>query len=283
MMFCDAVRLLRAIRPIEDYRYVGLGHWQFVDFELMRREVGVRSMVSIERNTAQQARFEENRPFGEIDLLFGDAFEKLQEVDLSLPTIAWLDYTSKLDAGVLRDLRLLAGALPAGSVIAATANCHPDKEDQRLDSLIRALGSDVVPGDVSEEDLDRDGLPCIQRRILVEQLNAVAAARTPVGRLQQFMFLRYQDRSPMMFWAGLIVDETLEENVVSVLLARLEQFRDGEDFLDISVPWLTTREVIALNEQIRAGQVPSLRGLDRDDCEAYGNLHRWYPAVPLPF
>jgi hypothetical protein len=283
MMFCDAVRLLRAIRPMEDYRYVGLGHWQFVDFELMRREVGVQSMVSIERDTARQARFEENKPFGQIELLFGEAFEKLQEINLTVPTIAWLDYTSKLAAAGLRDLKFLAGELPAGSVVAATFNCHPDREDQRLEALIRAVGGEVVPGDVDEDALDRDGLPRVQRRILMEQLDAVVSARTPAARLQQFMFLRYADRSPMMFWAGLIVDESIEEQVASVPLSRLEQFRDGDDSLDISVPWLTTREVIALNEQMRAGEVPSLRGIERADCEAYASLYRWYPPVPLPF
>jgi hypothetical protein len=283
MMFCDAVRLLRALRPMEEYRYVGLGHWQFVDFELMRREVGVRSMVSIERNTSQQARFEENKPFSEIDLLFGDAFERLQDIDLTVPTIAWLDYTSKLDAAVLRDLRFLAGVLPAGSVIATTANCHPDREDERLDSLVRRLGTGVVPGDVSEDDLDRDGLPRVQRQILVEQVGAAAATRDPAARLDQFMFLRYADRAPMLFWAALLVDETIEDELGAVPFERLEQFRDGADALEISVPWLSTREVIALNEQIRAGQVPTARGLEPRECEAYARLHRWYPPVPLPF
>ncbi len=269
---------------MEEYRYVGLGHWQFVDFELMRREVGIRSMVNIERNTAQQARFEENKPFDEIVLLFGDVFEKLQEIDLSVPTIAWLDYTSKLDAAVLRDLRLLADALPPGSVVAVTINCHPDREDQRLDALIDALGNRVVPGDVSEDDLGRDGLPRVQRRILVEQLGAATAARTPpAARMKQFMLLRYADRAPMLFWAALIVDEAIKETVEALPFNRLEQFRESEDPMEISVPWLSTREVIALNKQIRAGRVPNVRGLKSQDCEAYARLHRWYPAVPLPF
>jgi hypothetical protein len=282
-MFCDAVRLLRAVRPMEEYRYVGLGHWQFVDFELMRREVGVRSMVSIERNTSQQARFEENKPFSEIDLLFGDAFERLQDIDLTMPTIAWLDYTSKLDATVLQDLRFLADVLPAGSVIATTVNCRPDREDERLDSLVRRLGIGVVPGDVSEDDLDRDGLPRVLRQILVEQVGAAAADRAPPARLDQFMLLRYADRAPMLFWAALLVDETIEDALAAVPFDRLEQFRDGAEVLEISVPWLSTREVIALNEQIRAGEVPAVRGLEPRQCEAYARLHRWYPPVPLPF
>jgi hypothetical protein len=283
MMFCDALRLLRVVRPLEEYRYVGFGHWQFVDFELMRRQLGIRSMVSIERDTLNQDRFEENNPFAEIELVFGDSSEVLPDLDMGPPTVAWLDYTARLNAVALSDLRLLAHGLPAGSVVAATFNCHPGKEDQRLDALRLAVGDDVVPGDLSEEDLDWRGLPRVQRRILAEQLAAAAHPRDPSARIQQFMFLRYAETAPMMFWAALIVDETVEELLRQARLSSLEQFRDGDELLEITVPWLSTREVIALNEQIRAGQVPEAKGLERKDCGAYARLHRWYPPVPLPF
>lgn len=108
------------------------------------------------------------------------------------------------------------GAFGAGSVVAATFNCRPDREDERLDALIRAVGTDFVPGDVDEDALGRDGLPRAQRRILVEQLDAAASARTPPAHLQQFMFVRYADRTPMIFWAGLIVDESIEEQVAAL-------------------------------------------------------------------
>ncbi|MEJ7656131.1 MAG: O-methyltransferase [Thermoleophilaceae bacterium] len=282
MMFCDALRLLRVLRPMQDYQYVGLGHWQFVDFELMRREVGVREMFSLERDTSAMLRYEANKPFGEIELRFGHAYDELQKIDLTVPTIAWLDYVSKLDSKVLRDLQLLVEQAPAGSVIAVTFNCRPDREDQRLDSLIELLGDNVVPGDVDEDVLDAEGLPRVQRRILVEQLDAVAAAREPPSRLKQFMFVRYTDRTPMAFWAAVLADDDTQVQLDHVPFERLDQFVDGDQPLEITVPWLTTREVIHLNEQIRADQTPSAPGIDADECRAYARLHRWYPALPLP-
>ena len=282
LMFCDALRSLRSLRTMDDYQYVGLGHWQFVDFELMRREVGVREMYSMDHNTNDRARFEENLPFDEIGLLFGKAHDCLQDdaIDLSKPTIAWLDYTAKLDATVLQDLRLLVEQVPVGSVVAATFNCHPDREDERLDALERKVGE--VPGDVAEADLGRDGLPKVQRRILVEQLDGTAHNRGDGATIRQFMFLRYVDLAPMVFWAGLVADESDPIENVMAAFARHEQFRADENFLDISVPVLTTREVIALNKDIRQGHQPSIRGVPREECEAYGRLHRWYPPVPLP-
>jgi hypothetical protein len=281
LMFCDALRALRILRPMEEYQYIGFGHWQFVDFELMRREVGVRRMYSIERNTNDQARFEENMPFEEISLLFDTALACLQgdEIDLSKPTIAWLDYTGSLDGSVLQDLRLLAEQMPVGSVVAATLNCHPGREEGRLEALERKL---EVPGDIVEDDLDRNGLPKVQRRILVEQLEATAQQRVDGARIEQFMFLRYADGAPMVFWAGLVADDSDPVAAALSTLCRHEQFRGGEDFLDISVPHLSTREVIALNKDIREGSVPSVAGVSKEQCEAYGRLHRWYPPVPLP-
>jgi hypothetical protein len=281
-MFSDALRALRLLRPMEEYQYIGFGHWQFVDFELMRREVGIREMYSIERNTNAQARFEENAPFDDIRLLFDTAFACLQseEIDLAKPTIAWLDYVSKLNSSALQDLRLLVEKVPVGSVVAATFNCHPDREDQRLDALERTVGE--VPGDIREDDLDRNGLPRVQRRILVERLDDTAQRRGDGASVKQFMFLRYKDATPMAFWAGLVCDDSEAIATTLQTLGRYEQFRDGADFLDISVPHLSTREVIALNKAIKEGSQPTIRGVPEDECEAYGRLHRWYPPVPLP-
>ena len=283
LMFCDMLRCLRATRPIEDYLYVGLGHWQFVDFELMRREVGVTHMLSIERNTHDRPRFEDNLPFEEVRLEFGEAYDHLQSLQTDVPTIAWLDYTADLRYPVLRDLRLLAERLPAGSVIAATVNAHPGQEDDRLSRLRSAVGEDIVPGDVTEEDLDRDGLPRVQQRILMEQVAEAAATRPDPLSIRQSMLITYADGPPMVFWAALLDDGSAEIAVAYETMRRLEQFRDGPGPLVVTVPVLSTREVTRLNELMSQGQPPRLKGVTAGQCDAYADLRRWYPALPLPF
>ena len=282
IMFCDALRCLRTLRPLEEYQYVGLGHWQFVDFELMRREVGIRKMVSLEKDSNQQERYEQNAPFDDITLLFGDAYESLQsDVDLSMPTIAWLDYTRKFEDKTVRDLRYLVERLPGGSVLAATFNCRPDRDGERVQAFERHVGG--TPGDLTEDDLDRDGLPRTQRQILVERLAEAADGRGDGAQIRQFMFLRYQDRTPMAFWAAILATDDVDVDIALASLERLEQHCEGAGFLDVSVPFLSTKEVIELNKAIQEGGTPSIRGVDRPDCEAYERWHRWYPPVPLPF
>ena len=240
IMFCDALRCLRTLRPLEEYQYVGLGHWQFVDFELMRREVGVRKMVSLEKDSHQQERYEQNAPFDDITLLFGDAYESLQsDVELTTPTIIWLDYTKKLEDKTVRDLRYLVEHLPGGSVLAATFNCRPDRDGDRIESFERQVGG--VPGDLTEDDLGRDGLPRAQRQILMERLSDVADARGDGAKIQQFMFLRYQDRAPMAFWAALLGTDDVKVDGALATLERLEQYCEGSDFLDVSVPFSRPR------------------------------------------
>lgn len=283
LMFCDMLRCLRVVRPMEDYLYVGLGHWQFVDFELMRREVGVTNMLSIERNTSDRPRFEDNLPFEEIRLEFGEAYDHLQSLETEVPTIAWLDYTVGLRSDVLRDLRLLAERLPAGSILAATVNSHPGREDERLPRLRNAVGEDIAPGDITEDDLDREGLPRVQQRILLEQVADAAATRPDPLALRQSMLIAYADGPPMLFWAALLDDGSSEIAAAYETMRRLEQFRDGPDPLAVAVPVLSTREVTRLNQLMSQGQPARLEGLTAGECDAYADLRRWYPALPLPF
>lgn len=283
LMLCDMLRCLRVVRPMRDYLYVGLGHWQFVDFELMRREVGIVDMLSLERNTSDRSRFESNLPFAEVRLEFGEAYDHLQGLEPEVPTIAWLDYTVPLRSDVLRDLRLLAERLAPGSVIAATVNAHPGREDQRLSTLRSLAGEDVVPGDVLEEHLDRAGLPRVQQRILMEQVADAAANRPDPLALRQAMLVTYADQAPMLFWAALLDDGSDELAAAYAAMGRVEQFRDADQPLEVTVPVLSTREVTRLNELMSGGQPPQLKGLTTEQCKAYVGLRRWYPAMPLPF
>lgn len=283
LMFCDMLRCLRVVRPMRDYLYVGLGHWQFVDFELMRREVGIVDMLSIERNTNDKPRFENNLPYSEVRLQFGEAYDHLQDLDPETPTVVWLDYTATLRSDVLRDLRLLAERLKPGSIIAATVNSHPGREDERLTRLRALLGEDIVPGDVVEEELDRAGLPKVQRRILMEQVADAAATRPQPVELRQTMLVTYADAAPMLFWAALLDDGSTEISSAYKAMQHLEEFRDGDQPLEVTVPVLSTREVTGLNELMSQGQRPQVKGLTTSECDAYIELRRWYPPLPLPF
>ncbi len=48
LMCIDVMRRLSAFRPLNDYRYIGLGGYEFIDFDLVYRSLGIKRMISIE-------------------------------------------------------------------------------------------------------------------------------------------------------------------------------------------------------------------------------------------
>ena len=73
-MAVDAMRRLSSFRPLPAYRYVGLGGYEFVDFDLVHRALGVNRMTSIE-SAVDEKRLKFNRPFPGIDLKVGTSNE----------------------------------------------------------------------------------------------------------------------------------------------------------------------------------------------------------------
>ena len=280
LMAFDALRLLRVFHSLEDYIYLGFGSWEFVDFRLIRRELGVRRMISIERDTNAKDRYAFNRPFADVDLQFGRSSEVLSELDLSDPTIAWMDYVSKVDGTVLADVRLLCETLPAGSAVLVTVNAKPDKVDHRRDGLVGRVGIDLLPEGTEEDTLGGTGLAAVQRKILHQEAVRAAQQRPEPTDIEQILHIRYRDGTPMLTWAIVLIDDANREQFQSTPFARLEQYRAGDDAIDVSVPVLSLKEAIFLNERIAAGQPPSVPGLGQAETSAYEQLHRWYPPLP---
>ena len=80
-MLCECFRRLSPIARVDTYRYVGFGSTYFSDFSLIHRALGITDLVSIERETDKRDRFELNRPYGSIELMFGESTELLPELD----------------------------------------------------------------------------------------------------------------------------------------------------------------------------------------------------------
>ena len=62
-MLVETFRRLSEFGAVDSYRYVGFGSTYFSDFSLFHKTLGIRSMISIERDLSNRKRFEFNRPF----------------------------------------------------------------------------------------------------------------------------------------------------------------------------------------------------------------------------
>lgn len=282
-MVVDALGRLREFGSLEEYRYVGFGSAYFVDFSLVHRRLGIRYLVSIEKDEDNRARFEHNSPFGFIELRFGHSSSVLPTIDWRSRSIVWLDYDGKLDATVISDVKLVAGVVPPGSVVMVTVNAHPERGADRLGALVARVGEGVVPLGTTSADLGEWGLAKIGRRILDAEIHESLRARQPIRgpRLEyrQLFNFQYRDGQQMSTVGGIVVDAGQRNRLEACAFGEFAFVRTGDVPYSISVPILTLQETRYL-----AGQMPidlgsaDLKGIPPEDVTCFVELYRYFPA-----
>jgi hypothetical protein len=283
-MVFEVCRRLRAFSPLTDYHYVGFGAYEFVDFELCRRELGLVTMHSIEVDSSAAARYSFNRPFADIAIHFDTASNVLPDlVDTAALRIVWLDYTSGLEQEVLQDVGICLRRLIPGSMLIVTVNATPAKpaSDRRAE-LVRAVGATRVDPQVTNETLAH-GLPSVQRDILMHEVATQLPRRTDGSTFEQVLNIRYRDSQTMHTWGGVLVAPGMRSAFDSAHFEDLEQVSTDSRLIDATVEPLTTREVLHLNRQLPVTTPNTLggHGIPDNALRAYERLYRWYPSVPI--
>jgi len=282
-MVIDTCRKLRVFAPLPEYQYVGFGAYEFVDFELCRRELGIVSMHSIELNSHQQDRYSFNRPFSDIKIHFDRASNVLPDLlEDPLLRIVWLDYTSGIDQEVLQDLGTCIRKLIPGSVVVITVSARPaTPANERRAALVRAVGVERVDPDITDQSLAH-GLPTAQAGIFATEVAAQLSRRSDGSAFEQLFNIRYRDDQPMHTWGGVVVSPAARSAFEAAHFEELAQVsRDGA-LVTATVEPLTTREVLHLNQQLPVAEgIPlSGQGIPDNALTAYERLYRWYPSVP---
>lgn len=282
-MVVDACRRLRAFAPLNHYEFIGFGAYEFVDFELVRRELGVCDMHSIELNWKDQDRYLFNRPFEGIEIHFDRASNVLPDLlDKPRLRIVWLDYTTNLNAEVLQDLGVCFRKLTPGSVVLVSVAARPSSPaSTRRSSLVDAVGLERVSPEHTNEWLGKN-FATAQRSILMEHVTTETERRDDGARFQQLFNVGYRDDQPMQTWGGLIVSPSMAHALGAAHFEELEQVSADERFVNTTVEPLTTREVLHLNRQLPLASDAKLiaDGIPDKALDAYARLYRWYPAVP---
>jgi hypothetical protein len=302
-MIVDACRRLSYCENLRDYEYVGFGGFEFLDFELVHRELQIDAMVSIESEGITPARFEFNAPFAGIRVIHQRALEVLPELlDDARRRIVWLDYTVSLTQEVLQDVETCLRKLASGSLLIVTINAHPpaipkrscecvpgtEVREPRLTQLVEQVGAGRVPSDVTEESLAKWGFADALYRTVTGEVPAAIRRREQPTEWQQLFHFRYQDGAYMLTWGGLIVDEGDAARWREAFADVKQCSRFGDPPLMIEVPALTSKEAIRFNSTLPAGAgggtaaLAHETGVPVEDCEAYEALYRWYPPVPTP-
>lgn len=292
-MLCDVFARLVRIDRISGYRYVGFGSLSFADFALFYRRLGFQEMVSIERREDAKVRFEFNLPYSCISMAWGEATDKLREIDWTdKRSVVWLDYDSHLNRDMLGDLSHVMAQVRSGSIVAITVCADPgegagtDAPQRRFDKLSNRIGNDRLPPGLKPGDLSKWGLARVCRDVINDAIERTLNDRNgplaPEVRLQyrQLFNFHYSDGARMLTVGGIVFDEDDAASFGSGALADFDFVRANGDPYLIESPVLTWRETTYLDKVLSESEpTPSeLDWLPQDERERYERIARYSPT-----
>ncbi len=284
-MVIDACQLLSLANfPIRDYQYTGFGSFYFVDFILFHKLLGIRDMVSVERDTRIKKRIKYNCPFACVELLMTSSTVVIPTLSQDKKHILWLDYDSVLSSNHILDVRLAGTYLTPGSLLLITVDVEPpgDERDgpkewkrhfhEEAGELALALDKD--------DDFVESKLIGVNIRILDGAIKAGMAGRN-VSFSPLFNFL-YADGHQMLTIGGMITTEIERRQLRASKLDETEYVRMSlrKKPFSIYVPRVTRKERLHLDPRMPCAKRwrPQKFEMPSRDVQAYRQIFPFLPA-----
>jgi hypothetical protein len=172
-MFSESFQRLSFFNPIEDYRYIGFGSTTFTDFILFHNFLNITDMISIEKRAEDAERFELNKPFKCIKIMYGKSNDILPRLTWDECTITWLDYDHKLNKTALQDIAFISSQAISGNIIIVTVSLKSIKgrnRNERFENFTKSVGEINAPVNLEGKDIEDDLLPFTIKQIIENQI-----------------------------------------------------------------------------------------------------------------
>lgn len=269
MLLASLSRILGTVRKEQEYQYIGFGGLSFADFKLFHRELQIDKMFSIEEGYSE-GKLQINKPFHCIEILRGKSTEVLPNIDLSIPSLIWLDYDGVLQNYMFEDIETIFYTIPPGSIFIISCNrelkkCNYEKledisennEDSNVPMSVEELKvvfEDLVPFDIPNDACTPTKSHETIKNMLYKQIEKVLNDRN-LSKQENVNFrllynIVYQEyRGAKMYtYGGIIYDD--DNNINNVYLEDFDFIaKNTTDVVyKIDVPVLTHRETLALNK-----------------------------------
>lgn len=315
-IFIDLLGRIERYVPLDDHVYISMGGPSLEDHRLAHAQLGLTKLLSIDGEDWVIARQRFNKPVDYVKFLkimSGDLIAAFSPIMRELgfggspPVAMWLDFTTpKQIRQQVGDFNKMLDLMQPLDVLRVTVNASPRAlytpqvvdgrpepaevvREKRFKKLRDRLG-DYLPPSVSPEDMDEEGLA----RTLARSFE-IAAKRAYPGT-DRFMalplsLLRYSDSEHQMLSITVIVlpKADAEPFIEKTQFRRWPFFSSSwADVHKISIPYLTMRERLFINERIPS-QTPAalLEGMgfyfDDDAASSeeaiaqYCKYYRFYP------
>lgn len=266
----------------KEYQYIGFGGVAFTDFKLFHKELNIDTMYSIEGGSIPLKRLEFNKPYSCINILYGLSTQELLSLDLTKPSIVWLDYDGVLSMSVFEDIKILFDSLPHGSVYIVSCNRQlRDEEDNTLtNSGLEERFKGLVPYDIEENCCADSKAPSTIKKMLSSYCHKVIEERNRLYKTNlKFVPLyniKYQENrgARMYTFGGVILENDYDEQ-------SLCRFPDAEDPLDIVIPNFTRKEALyidqILNDNEKEQEVVAEGIATENDMYNYKKFYKFMP------
>lgn len=288
-MLVDLFKRLR-FGPIEEYQYVGFGSVAFVDFRMVHRALGITDLVSIEDTSdpAEQIRFDKNRPYSKIQLLFGNSKTILPRLDFSRRSLVWLDYDQAARRSMLNDLITVARDAPSGTFLAMTfTNAFPtdkagaEKQVAHLrDGFPEFVDSSAKPQDFAGNKYAEFVRTTFGAELQTAVSDADAGKSSPIDkrRVVQVCFIKYKDGVKMATIAWIIVAERDAPTLEDCGFDALPFYSPTDKAFTIEMPKVTPMEIREMELMLPSPHVAaSLAWLPEAERESFAKNYRYLP------
>ncbi|RCX12106.1 hypothetical protein DFR58_12456 [Anaerobacterium chartisolvens] len=289
--FCDIFRKLEVFSPLRDYQYIGMGSKYFVDFTLFHKELGISKMYSIEGNASseqEQNRFEFNKPFKCINMVFKSSSNAINDINWNTKSIVWLDYDEIFSRSNLHDIKNIVLNLLPHSVLLVTCNGNyspDDQTDDRFEVFKKEFEDDVPMGTKKNQIVNKLFHQLVNEMInnkiqeaLIEK-NASISDDNEKMIFKQLVYFTYKDGSPMVTIGGVFIGKRDEEIFNNTNFYDFFFNNNIAHPYDIYLPNLTYKELQKINTQLPCENWSDINlfGLREEDLKIYMELYRYYP------
>ena len=269
---------------IREYTYVGFGSVYYTDFVLFHKYLYMDRMICVEGSDIPN-RMEFNRPYDFIELRMARFREVIQEFQRDRPYLMWLDYDTGLTKEELRDVQNAIQVLPNGSIFLVTVDAearlpHDPLASQaqlrkRAVSRLREDCGNLYPERIELRHFTQDELPTVLATIIRNQIEGAAHSRGET-EFAQLVNFRYKDGAQMVSLGGVVDSPERVAQLRESSVMGLQFVNDSEEPLPISVPHLTLREKLWLDQN--AATVTTAFELEEGMLENFRAYRRYYPS-----
>jgi len=292
-MFIETLQHLGKARyNISDYHYLGFGSYYYVDFILFHKLLSIQKMTCLEKKTSLETRMKFNKPFEFITLKMQSLTQFIPNINKNEKYLIWADYTEKLNENIIEDIQSLINTLKNGSILIFTVNSDLGElkidyleneqveslRNQQRENLKKYIEDRLKPhcGNVTINDLTAQKLPELYARTIDNTINDSFSGRLKDKFYRLFNYV-YKDDARMLTFGG-VIDEKGKEKAISEALKKLNYINDDVVPKKISVPRLTSREKLFLDQNIKRGRVINKFKIEAGDMKDYIKYYRHYPT-----